>query len=118
MEDIARSILDPSIELSINSNIFTGDCIHENFPLQSSTEHKFFFHKMNGLLYKSKLLEKYGIFIPKSKYGSEACLNTDFKKIQSGRQKSTKLTIEKKDLYEYMNEDILNMFEKVKWKKA
>jgi len=117
MEEIARNILDPAIDLSINNNLFTGDCIHENYPLQSTREHKFLFHKMNGLLYKSKLLEKYGLFIPKSKYGSEAGMNTVFKKIQSARQAGSKLTIEKKDLYEYINEDISNMFEKVKWGK-
>lgn len=113
MDDIARQILDPNIAVGIDSNLFRGDSIHENYPLNSSIEHSFLLNKMNGLLFKSKLLDRYGLYIPKQKYGSMASLNTEFVKIPTRKQNGSKLSIAKKDFYEFINEDIAATFEKI-----
>ena len=117
IEDLARHILDPTIDSPIDSDIFTGDFIHENYPLTSNLTNKSLTSKINSFLYQSNLMNKYGLYIPSKTHGSEARINTYYQKIQSSKVEGSKITIAKKDFFEFINEDISGMFEKIKWKK-
>lgn len=114
VEELARQIIGPTNNIPIDNDLFTGDSIHENYPLISSPSPKNLSKKINSFLYQTKLMDKFGIYIPKNKYGSMASINTKFKKIRSSRKKESKISIAKKDLFEFVNEDISSLLNKVK----
>jgi hypothetical protein len=117
VEDIAREIFDPSISLEINNEIFKGDSIHENYPLISKTTNNSIATMINNFLYHTKLMNKYGLFISSKNYGSDARVNNEYKKIHSSVTNESKISIAKKDLFEFVNEDILKLMKKVEWNK-
>ncbi|MBP6335493.1 MAG: hypothetical protein KA444_08475, partial [Bacteroidia bacterium] len=116
VEEIARILIDPNVKENINDMLFTGDYIHENFPLQSVSRSTTLSDKFNNLLYQTKFMNKYNLHIPYSHYGSMAHLNMDYQKIDSGKEKPTSVKIERKELFDFFNEDILSMLKKIEWK--
>ncbi len=116
VEEIARTIIDSRSDESIREELFTGSYIHENYPLLSKTNIGNFKDITNSLFYHAKLMNKYGWCIPSKSYGASANVNTDYKKIQPTRQSGTKVSIERKDLFEFINEDISQMLHKIEWK--
>jgi len=115
-EDIAREIIDPEIRLSIKDDIFTGDNIHENYPLKSENISYGVNQVINAVFYKSKLMNNYGLYLSNRKYGNSSYINHDYKKVQSRSTDQTSVRIEKKELYEFFNEDIGNLLRKIEWK--
>ncbi|MBP6335552.1 MAG: hypothetical protein KA444_08785, partial [Bacteroidia bacterium] len=56
VEEIARILIDPNVKENINDMLFTGDYIHENFPLQSVSRSTTLSDKFNNLLYQTKFM--------------------------------------------------------------
>jgi hypothetical protein len=113
VEEIARNIFGDKTEYeSIRHEKFNGDNIHINYPLTSNDKFKFIQNLSNILLYKTRLTDKFGLYIPHRIVGSQAVINTDYYYYEK-ETRTTKVTIEKKDLFEFFNEDIAKKFVKV-----
>ncbi|CAN5516347.1 hypothetical protein BH11BAC1_BH11BAC1_19920 [soil metagenome] len=94
------------------SKKFAGDNLHADYPLQSTETSSIHSHIMNQVLYKTLLFNKYGWFIQPQRTGSLASINKDYFLVEE-KNNGTSVVIEKKDLFEFFNEDIKNKFDKV-----
>ncbi|MFM7217972.1 MAG: hypothetical protein ACKO1U_08145 [Bacteroidota bacterium] len=106
VEMLARQLFQSEDLPSISDSIFTGDYIHSDYPLLSEQPSFSTKELLNGIFYKSQLTDKYGLFLPTRKVGDSVKLNEDFILIEPAEPRSTKITIEKKELYEFFNQDI------------
>jgi len=87
------------------SKKFSGDNLHLNYPLESIEHTSFYSHIVNQILYKMQLFKRYGWFIPPKETGSLAHINKDYFLIEE-KNPGTKIVIEKRELFEFFNEDI------------
>lgn len=106
IESIATEIIHPAESESIKNPILSGDYIHGDYPLLSAPSHNSRTELLNSALYKTQMIDKYGIYLPNKKIGSLAKINDEYQLIESSTSPQTKVIIEKKDLYEFFNEDI------------
>lgn len=106
IERIAREIIQPGKPERISNPALNGDYIHGDYPLISPEIRHTKTELLNSALYKTKFIDKYGIYIPNRKIGSQAMINDEYQLIESTHTPQTKVAIEKKDLYEFFNEDI------------
>jgi len=108
IEDLAKNIFSSEIEIEpIKSKKFDGELLHYNYPLES-------FEKMNvsksiisEFLLKTKLIPYLGIFFG-SKIGSEVQLNKDYYLLEERKERSTRINIEKKEIFNFYQEDVMN----------
>ncbi|MBK7853020.1 MAG: hypothetical protein IPJ66_18360 [Bacteroidetes bacterium] len=106
IEGIANDIIQPKEKESIKNPILSGDYIHGDFPLISPPSKHSKSDLLNSVLYKTQIIDKYGYFIPNRRIGNASSINQEYQLIESASPPQTKVTIEKKDLYEFFNEDI------------
>ncbi|HRH65245.1 MAG TPA: hypothetical protein PLU53_03025 [Bacteroidia bacterium] len=106
IEKIAIRIIQPSESESIKNPMLSGDYIHGDYPLLSVPVKHSKVELLNSVLYKTQIIDKYGIYIPTRRVGGAAKVNEEYQLIESASMPQTKVTIEKKDLYEFFNEDI------------
>ncbi|MFM8432747.1 MAG: hypothetical protein ACKOA1_08130, partial [Bacteroidota bacterium] len=99
-EEIAQRLVKAEQTPPISDPIFSGDYIHSDFPLTSDYQRFSTRELLNGLFYKSQLTDKYGIYFASKRVGDRVHINDEYKVIESPEPKPTKLSIEKKDLYE------------------
>jgi len=113
IEDLAKYIFKVEVlPEPFRSKKFSGENLHVDYPLESIESTGFRSHLLNQVLYKSQLFKKYGWFIPPQNTGSLATINKDYYLVEE-KNIGTSVVIQKKDLYEFFNEDIKNRFEKV-----
>ena len=106
IEGIANDIIQPKEKESIKNPILSGDYIHGDFPLISPPSKHSKSDLLNSVLYKTQIIDKYGYYIPNRRIGNASSINEEYQLIESSSPPQTKVTIEKKDLYEFFNEDI------------
>lgn len=105
-ESIAKVLFKRDDLPPISSPIFNGDYIHTDYPLISESQRYSTRELINGILYRTQLTDKYGVYITTKSVGEKVIINRDFQVIESPEPKATKLSIEKKEIYEFMNSDI------------
>jgi hypothetical protein len=106
IESLAKGIFGAMEMPSIASPMFNGDYIHGDYPLLSDNPRYSAKELLNGFLYKSQLTDKYGMYLSTRSVGDKVTVNDEYMLIESPEPKATKLSIEKKDLYEYFNQEI------------
>jgi hypothetical protein len=108
IELLAKKIFSSEIEIEpIKSNKFDGELLHYNYPLESFEKMNVSKSIINQFLLKTKLISSLGIFF-ESKIGSEVQLNKDYYLIQDTKERSTRIDIENKEVYNFYQEDVLN----------
>ena len=113
VEDIAKQILgEGEVSESFRSKKFSGENLHRNYPLEGAEKINFYTHVLNQVLYKTQLFKRYSMYLAPKVTGSKAFVNTDYY-LTEEKGKSAKIIIEKRDLFEFFNEDIRNRFNKV-----
>jgi hypothetical protein len=106
IQNAAKIIFNNYYLPKISDPIFNGDNIHGDYPLISSKQRNSASEIINGFLYKSQLTEKYGLFLPSNTTGDIVKLNEGPPPAELPKSKSTKITIDKKDLYEFFNSEV------------
>lgn len=113
IENIAKKIFDiKELPEAFRQDKFSGENLHRNFPLQSEENENIYSHVFNQVLYKTQLFKKYAMYISPKVTGSLAQINQDiFMKEERG--KATTVRIEKRELFEFFNDDITSRFNKI-----
>jgi hypothetical protein len=113
VENIAKSIFKTD-ELSepFNSVKFSGENLHLNYPLESTEDTNFYSHISNQILYKMQLFKRYGWFLAPGNTGSMATINKNYYLVEE-KSKGPSVVIQKRDIYEFFNEDIKSRLENV-----
>lgn len=114
LEKIAQTILSVDNLPKISDPMFNGDYIHGDYPLLSDNQRYSAKELVNGFLYKSQLTDKYGICLSTRNAGDIVRINDEYILIEPPELKPTKISIEKKELYEFFNEDIARRLAKRK----
>ena len=96
IERIAREIIQPVKPERIGNPALNGDYIHGDYPLISPEIRHTKTELLNSALYKTKFIDKYGIYIPNRKIGSQAMINDEYQLIESTHTPQTKVAIEKR----------------------
>ena len=105
-EKIAGGIFGSDPLPKISDAMFNGDYIHGDYPLISDQQRYSAKELVNSFLYKSQLTDKYGFCLRTRRAGDHVKVNDEFTIIEPPEPKPTKIAIEKKDLYEFFNQDI------------
>jgi hypothetical protein len=113
IESIAKKIFNTTkLPEPFNSQKFSGENLHRNYPLAGQEQINFYSHVLNQVLYKTQFFKRYGLYFAPRVTGSLARINKDFF-ITENKTKSTKVKIDKRDLFEFYSEDIQTRFNKV-----
>jgi len=113
VENIAKQIFKTGeLPESFRSAKFSGENLHLNYPLESKEDTHFYSGITNQILYKVQLFKRYGLFIAPRHTGAMAHINKDYYLVEE-KTKGPSVKIEKRDIYEFFNEDIKSRLEKV-----
>jgi hypothetical protein len=108
VETISRNYIWEGADYSsIRSEKFSGDNLHQDYPLMSSEKLHYQKDFLNLILYKTQLFSKRGWLIKVPEIGSlvkpSHALHSPTKKL-----KETTLIVERKELFDFFNDDIYN----------
>lgn len=113
IEGIARKIFTVNeLPEAFRQEKFSGENLHRNYPLEGDENENFYSHVLNQVLYKVQLFKKYGMYLSPKFTGSLARINQDYF-LTEEKRKSTTFNIEKRELFDFFNEDIKNRFNKI-----
>jgi hypothetical protein len=93
---------------NVSDSCFNGELLHRNYPLTSNEPRMLVQDIFNSFLHKSKLSSKFKLVIKSRKIGSEAYINLAPVQEKKPLAKPAGLTLERKDIFEFFNEDIAN----------
>lgn len=112
-DSIAKTIFTPDLVMdSIISAKFDGELLHYNYPLESFEKFSAGKNLINHFAFKTKLTHHINRVF-ESTIGSIATTNKDYYIEKTDRKKATKISIEKKELYEFFIEDVNQELNKV-----
>ncbi|MCX6276176.1 MAG: hypothetical protein NTV09_13325 [Bacteroidetes bacterium] len=91
---------------------FSGENLHRNYPLEGDENENFYSHVLNQVLYKVQFFKKYGMYLSPKFTGSLAHINQHYF-LTEEKRKGTTFIIEKRELFDFFNEDIKSRFNKI-----
>ncbi|REJ82295.1 MAG: hypothetical protein DWQ44_08005 [Bacteroidetes bacterium] len=116
IEALTRMLINPDFNESIGDPKFSGDNMHLDYPLKSPDSSFSLTNAVNGFFHKMNLTPKLKMNLPTQDVGSLAEINKEFRIIEKKARGSTKLDIEKKEIYEMFNSEINALLAEKEWK--
>ena len=95
----------------VSDPCFNGELLHKNYPLTSNESRMLLQDIINSFLHKSKLSAKFKMVLKTNNLGSEAQINLAPVKEKKPHCKPVGIVLEKKDVFEFFNEDIAKRIE-------
>ena len=90
----------------VSDPCFNGELLHKNYPLTSNESRMLLQDIINSFLHKSKISSKFKFVIKTTQLGSEAQINLAPLNENKRTIKPVGISMEKKDIFEFFNEDI------------
>ena len=113
-EDIAKKIFGiHHLPEEFRQEKFSGENLHRNFPLESVENENVYGHVFNQVLYKMQLFQRYGLYFRPKITGSLAALNKDYY-LKEEKKKTATIRIEKRDLFDFFNTDVMQKFNRIR----
>ena len=100
----------------VSDPCFNGELLHKNYPLTSNESRMLLQDIINSFLHKSKISSKFNFVIKTNQLGSEAQINLAPLNENKRTIKPVGISMEKKDIFEFFNEDIKKRINAVVWR--